>query len=172
MTDLVRLFVQITLLRRGPQDLPASPVLLFGAAIAYFAVSLAVGKAFPPVQGNWVLPLTVDVLFTFAWYALLLRAVGKPERFLQTTSAVFGYQTVIAPLQIASAHMLRRFGEDASWQLPLSLFVLALVVWLISVATHVVKAALEWSTPACVGLVILQLFSGELLIYALFPNVR
>jgi hypothetical protein len=34
---------------------------------------------------------------------------------------------------------------------------------------HVVKAALDWSSAASVALVILQIVSGQLLVFAMFP---
>jgi hypothetical protein len=46
---------------------------------------------------------------------------------------------------------------------------LMLLVWAIAANGHVVKAALEWSSLASVGLVILQIFAQELLELALFP---
>ena len=51
--------------------------------------------------------------------------------------------------------------------LPVAL--LALFVWLIAGSSHVLKSALEWSVPACVGLVILEILSNELLQISLLP---
>jgi hypothetical protein len=46
---------------------------------------------------------------------------------------------------------------------------LVLVIWVIAANSHVVKAALEWSSPASVALVILQILAGQILLFALFP---
>jgi hypothetical protein len=46
---------------------------------------------------------------------------------------------------------------------------LMLLVWVIAANGHVVKAALEWSSLASVGLVILQVFTQEIVELALFP---
>ena len=72
-------------------------------------LSAAVSAALPALPGPWIAHLLVEALFTVVWYWLLLRVFGKPERFLQTTSAVFGYQTVIAPLMIASTWLVVYF---------------------------------------------------------------
>lgn len=168
MREVIRLYVQIALLRRGPQDLPTSRLLLVLTVCGYAAVNAVVNSLLPPGAG-WPLQLAVDVLFTLAWYAALLQLTGRSERFLQTTTAVFGLQSVLAPLLIASEWLTRRFGQDTTWQLPIAVAGLALVIWLIAASTHVVKAALDWSTATSVALVILYIVAGQLLVFALFP---
>jgi hypothetical protein len=168
MKEVIALFVQIALLRRGPQDLPASLLLLLLTVCGYVAVNALVSALLPPNAG-WPPQLAVDVLFTLAWYAALLRLVGRSERFLQTATGVFGLQLVLAPLLIASEWLLRHFGQDTTWQLPIAVAGLTLVIWLIAAISHVVKAALDWSSAASVALVILQIISGQLLLFAIFP---
>ncbi len=169
MTELIRLFAQIALLRRGPQDLPASGLLLALAVIAYLAVNCLVASFLPAVSG-WPAHLAIDVAFTLAWYYGLLRVAGHPERNLQTSTAVFGYQAVLTPLLLVSEYLMRRFAQDTTWQLPVALMWLILVVWVVAANSHIVKAALDWSIGASVGLVILQIIAGQLLLYALFPQ--
>jgi hypothetical protein len=110
------------------------------------------------------------VAFTLAWYYGLLRVAGRPERTLQTSTAVFGYQAVLTPLLLVSEWLMRRFAQDATWQLPVALMWLILVGWVIAANSQIVRAALEWSVGASVGLVILQIIAGQLLLYALFPQ--
>jgi hypothetical protein len=171
MTDLIRLFTEIALLRRGPQDVPASPLLLALTVCGYLAVTLVLGALLPPDAHWWQEPL-IDTVFTLLWYVALLRVLGRPERTLQTTTAVFGLQTVLSPLLIATEWLARRFSQDSSWQVPITCAWLLLVIWLIAANSHVVKAALEWSATSSVALVILQTLVGGLLFFALFPPVK
>jgi hypothetical protein len=168
MREVIRLYVQIALLRRGPQDLPISRALLILTVCGYAALNALVSSLLPP-SAAWAPELAVDVLFTLAWYAALLQLAGRRERFLQTTTGVFGFQSVLSPLLIASEWLMRRFGQDTTWQLPIAVAGLALVIWLIAANSHVVKAALEWSSAWSVALVILQIIAGQLLLLALFP---
>jgi hypothetical protein len=175
MRELVSLFMQIALLRRGPQDLPASMLLLVVTVMAYLAVNVLVSLALPPVKeltpavrGGWLAPLVISTLFTLAWYAILLRLVRRPERTLQTATAVFGFQTVLAPVSVAFEWLMRRFGEDSTWQVPITCAGLMLVAWLIAANSNIVKAALEWSGMASAALVILQMVTGWLLLLAIF----
>jgi hypothetical protein len=169
MREVVRLFVQIALLKRGPQDLPASVFLLVVTVIGYAVVVVVVSSVLPPANA-WSLPLLVYILFTLAWYVGMLRLLGRPERTVQTITAVFGLQAVVAPPMIVSQWLLRRFGQDSDWQLPVTVSGLVLVIWLIAALSHVVKAALEWSTAASVALVILQFAAAQLLTIAVFPT--
>jgi len=171
MKEIIRLFTQIALLKRGPQDLPASMLLLVLAIVGYLGVNFVLSSALPPTE-HWQAPLLVDTAFTLVWYVVLLRLLGRAERMLQTVTAVFGLQAVLSPLLIGSTWLLRRVGEDATWQLPITCAGLLLLAWLIAANSHVVKAALEWPGPASVALVILQLVAGWVVVYALFPPVR
>lgn len=65
MTELLRLFTQIALLRKGPQDLPASSILLALTIFGYFVVHLVVGTLLPPMPGPWINHLILDIVFTF-----------------------------------------------------------------------------------------------------------
>ena len=168
MREVVSLYVQIALLRRGPQDLPVSRLLLLVTVCGYAAVNTLVSALLPPSTG-WAAQLAIDVAFTLAWYGALLQLAGRSERFLQTASAVFGFQAVLSPLLIASEWLMRRFGQDSTWQLPIAVAGLALVVWLIAANSHVVKAALDWSSASSVALVILQIVASQLLLFAFFP---
>jgi hypothetical protein len=170
MKELVRLFVQIALMRRGPQDLPASATVLAATAAGYFLINCVVSAVLPPIKGPWFGHLIVDVLFTLAWYALLLRIIGRPERFLQTSTAVFGYQAVLSPFWIASIWLIQQFAEGDAWRFPVVMLGLAIVVWLVAANARVLKAALEWAMPSCVALVILQILAGQALLVYLFPG--
>jgi hypothetical protein len=169
VSQLLRLFVQIALLRRGPQDVPASQLLLALTVAAYFLVNFAVSSVLPPFPGPWLGQLCVDVVFMLVWYALLLNLVRRPERFLQTTIAVYGFQVVLSPLLVAASWLMLRFEQDPVWQFPATLVSLALFIWIVTANSHIVKAALEWSTPPSTVLVILQTMASYLLAQALFP---
>jgi hypothetical protein len=171
MSELIRLYTQITLLRRGPQDLPVSRLLLALTVAGYLAINFLVSGLLPP-EGRWVEPLLVATLFTLLWYALLLRLAGRPERTLQTTAAVFGCQAVLTPLVDSCGWLVRRFSEDSPWQVPLMCVLLLLFAWVIAANSYIVRSALEWSATSSVALVILQNLAGWLLLTALFPQVK
>lgn len=171
MQELIRLFVQIALLRRGPQDVPSSALLLVLTVLGYLAVSFALSAVLTPVKG-WVAQLLVATVFTLVWYGALLQLVRRPERTLQTTTAVFGFQAVLAPLSVGFEWLMRRYINDATWQAPVTCAGLLLLAWLIAANSHIVKAALEWSGTASVALVILQMVACWLLLLTLFASAQ
>src|SRR5205823_7466308 len=99
MKQLIQLFAQIALLRRGPQDLPASTLLLALTVSAYLAVNLVVSSVLPPVK-SWPAQVLVDTLFTLAWYVALLKLVGRSERILQTAT----YQASVNSVSRSEEH--------------------------------------------------------------------
>ncbi len=113
-------------------------------------------RVWPPVA-SWPALLAVEVSFMLLWYALLLRLVGRRERFLQTATAVFGFQLLLAPLLVACSgwcgassttwcgRCRLRWPASRSWS-----------GWSRPTATWC-SAALEWSSGASVALVIVQI---------------
>ena len=65
MVDLIRLFTQIAVLRRGPQDVPASALLLAVTVVGYFLVNSVVNAVLPPLDGPWLPRLLLDVASTW-----------------------------------------------------------------------------------------------------------
>jgi hypothetical protein len=170
MKELIQAYTQIALLRLGPQDLPASRLLLAVTMIAYFGVSLVVIRLMPPLPG-WEEHPGLDILFWLVWYFVLLRLAGRSERILQTTAAVIGFQTILAAPMVVADWLMLRFAKDETWQLPVALMWLMLFIWMIAANSHVVKTAFEWSSFASVALVILQIFAQQLLMIALFVPI-
>jgi hypothetical protein len=48
------------------------------------------------------------------WYVLLLRLARRPERTLQTTTAVFGYQMVLTPLLVTLQWLVQRLHGNSA----------------------------------------------------------
>jgi hypothetical protein len=168
MMELLRLFAQIALLRRGPQDAPASPLVLLAAVLGYVAVNALMALLLPTTSSQWVLPLIIETLFMLAWCVVVLRLVNRPERFLQTATALFGYQMVLTPPIATTIWLVQQLEKESAWTLPVVVIFLALFVWLVAAGGHVFKAALEWSMSASVGLMVAQLLAVNLLVAAFF----
>ncbi len=176
MTELVKLFTQIALLRRGPQDLPASTLLLVLTVVAYLIVNLLLNALLSSGSAaelhSYPAQLLLDTAFTLLWYAVLLRLAGRRERTLQTSTAVFGLQIVLAPFLFFSSWLWPRFAQDATWEALVYLFAMVVGVWFIAASTHIVKAALEWSGTVSVVLVILQVLAALLLQRQVFAGLQ
>ena len=139
----LRIFLDIVLWRRGPQDLPVSGLLLAVTIGAYVAVSIVQLALLDETASSWLFFIAVDPLLLAAWVWLLLRLYGKSERFLQTASAVFGTGAVLGlalylPLQL----VVTALGEAPTSGIA-QLFGLLVLVTFALVAGRIFKLATD-----------------------------
>lgn len=168
MIAIIRLFADIALFRRGPQDVPGSTFLLVATVLGYVAVHLLVSFVLPPINDLWLIHLLADTGFTLIWYGILLRVFRRPERFTQTTTAVFGYQAVLAPAWLAVIGLVVRAQNSELWLVPILLIALAMLGWILAANARVLRAALEQSLPICVGLIVLQVVLSQIFLRSFF----
>lgn len=103
--QFLRIFVDIVLWRRGPQDLPASGLLVLITLAAYVAVTVVQLLMLDEPAATWLFFLVGDPLLLMAWVWLVLRLFGHADRYVQTASAVLGTGALLGlavylPLQL------------------------------------------------------------------------
>jgi len=141
--QFLRIFLDIVLWRRGPQDLPVSTLLLALAVAAYLAVSVVQLAMLRESPGTWAFFLVVDPLLLGAWVWLVLRLFGRSERFLQTASAVFGTGAVLGvALYLPMQLIVTLLGQEPASGLA-QLFALLLVVAFTLVTGRIFKLATD-----------------------------
>lgn len=167
--DSLRLFLDIARFRRGPEDVPADRSLLLATMAGYGLISLVLAMI-PQQQGEHpVAVLLVDAALTMSWVWLMLRVAGKPERFLQTMTAIFGFQMIAAPPLGMALLLYLNFHENPAWQLAVSLPIIALGIWALTVSARILSAATAWPVLGCIGLVLLQALVNRGILLLLFP---
>jgi cytochrome bd-type quinol oxidase subunit 2 len=169
--QLLRQFVDITLLKRGPDDLPASTGVLAATVGACAAVNLLAGGLLPPQPGQPLVLLAIDTLMMLLWVWLLLKLARKPERFLQTATGMFGVQLLLAPLFAVALWVFLRAKDDQGMQLPGAVLILALGLWALVVTARILKSATGWPTFACIALVLAQALVTRGLVLLLYPDM-
>lgn len=168
---VARLYTDIALFRRGPEDVPVSAVLLVLTIAVYVLLSLALSAVVPVADGNRIVLIALDSFFAIAWYWVVMRLAGRPERFLQTAAAIFGYQTILAPAVIGSTWLFLQYMTDSTWQLPVSLLLLSLSIWTLVVVTRILRSATGWPVFPCVAIVVLQEVVSRLIALSIYPGV-
>lgn len=164
---MIRLFHDICLLRKGPQDVPASGLLL-GLVVA---ANLLMGLALSWPDLGWVEALLQSatgalVLGGFLWAALM--PSGKTPRFLQTAIAAFGCDTFVS----AIAFPLLAWSQiDPDMKGAIGLPLMVLMAWQISVIGHILRHALSVPLIAGLGLALAYTAMSYSLITTLFPVV-
>ena len=165
-----RTYVGIVLFRQGPEDLPVSQLLLFITIAANVLLGLAFGALLPTPDHNRIGVAAVETLFLVAWYWALLRFAGRPERFLQTSSAVFGHQTILLPAFMFVTWLYMSQPKGGQIQPYVVVPLVALAIWTLAIGSRIVRSATQWPMPACVGLMLLQAVLGQILVLSLFPE--
>lgn len=129
MKSLLQTFIDIALWRKGPQDLPASPTLVWLVGLLYVTAGFAKAMTLNVSLRPAVIMIGADVLMLTAWSWLVLMLFGRPERFQQTAAAVFGAGVVLGLLEILVYTVQGLMGTRLSPDGGLLLFLLAALVF-------------------------------------------
>ncbi len=164
--------IDIVLLRRGPEQLPASPALLAITMAAFAVVAATVSSQVATSDPNWPIELAVALVMIPLWYRVALQLAKKPERFLQTVTAMFAVLLLFAPLAVPAIGILMEQQKAyETTKVPpsglLTLVVLTLVVWRFVIYVRITRAAFEWPVIPAVILVLAQEFAMLLVLLAL-----
>jgi drug/metabolite transporter (DMT)-like permease len=135
---LAQFFVDLCLLRRAPQDLPASNVL-FGLALAAdlavgllltFATGLSPASGFPQTLA--------EILFMLVLLRVALVLTNHTQRFSQAATALLGSGVVLGLLAILPVSLVAG-GEQNGQSAVAALLFLMLLVWSILVSGHILR---------------------------------
>ncbi len=144
MRALFELFLAICLLRKGPQDVPVSPVLLRLTLLSY-GIS---GVLIPLLDVDLLTALALAVLdialLTGLTYGVL--TLGHyPSRFMQTLTALLGTGALLQLLALPLLFLLKQEAVNASAPAWLVLLWLGLLIWGIVIMAHILRHALSTS---------------------------
>ncbi|NIM27646.1 MAG: hypothetical protein GTO28_06375 [Gammaproteobacteria bacterium] len=152
---IVQPFVQICLLRQGPQDLPTSGILLAITLSAYTLLTALLSNVSMSAANAVVWGLISTVLMV-AFTVILLSVQRRPARLVQTLAALAGTGALLTLIALPVFGWLHgadlKAGEGAlAW-----LIVVVLTLWSLAVTGHILRHAL--SVPYFVGLVLAVVF--------------
>ena len=173
MLAIAQPFFHICLLRLGPQDLPASPVLLGLAVAAHAGLGTLVAALYYPTLTAIAVSVTGTALIgVLAW--ALLSARGRLERFSQTYAAFAGTGAVLEAIALPLATLLET--RDPPGTAPstagvlLTLAWLGLLVWSWVVSGHILRHALAVHLTAGIGISMAFFWLSALLVHQLFGS--
>lgn len=168
MRDLLQLYVEICLLRKGPQELPASSFLLQCCIVLYVvsgAVLLSVEMGL--LQG--LIQALVETALLLAFLLALLRVFEKSERFLQSATAAMGSGAIMTVLTLPLllwVRTLQNAGADLSMA---SLLLLAVLAWSFVILGHILRHALNRSRFTGMALAFCYMAVSYQIMFRLFP---
>jgi hypothetical protein len=169
MLLLVKTWLDLCLLRKGPQDLPASGFFLGLSLCCYVVVSFLVAS---PSSGTMeaVRLALVDTGMLITFVAALLYLQSKTERILQTLSALAGSGSLMGLFALPLV-LLVDPGQPAE-QVPALLagFWLMLLIWNLFVMAHIMRHALSSSFAIGLGAAVFYALVSMQLVATLFPQ--
>lgn len=158
-------YYDIILLKKGPEDLPASPLLLAFSALLWVLTFVLAYAVFEWLDGRRLVIAATASLLAIGAYQSLLLISGRAARTLQTQSALIGCGSLISLAYIGLLVIGARFDEQTA----IVFEVLAQLVslWSVPVKGHIVGRALDihWYIGIAIagGVFILQyLFTATL----------
>lgn len=174
MNNYFNALLENLLLRKGPQDFPCSTVLMrFSLLINFIAGTLAyVGKAgfVPSALAN---ALGIFLLLLFIW--LILKAFSKPERFVQTITALASVGVVMQIVDIVLRASFQYEPDQAEVAAEgmagfVALFLL-FISWSLAIYTHIFRQAFDVRLPAAMVLTVCYVVMSQLIIGSFFPEL-
>jgi hypothetical protein len=143
MLRLAKAFLDIALWRKSPAQLPASAFLLALVALTV-ALLEVIAALLPPNPSDRILlrvALAVGLPLLFAW--VVLRIAHRPQRFLQTSSALLGVAVFAQLLFYPLGSLLDYLGTDRLISLPLALLLYLAVLGYLFACVHIWRSALD-----------------------------
>ncbi len=168
MQALIVFFFQLCLLRRAPQDLPASGTLFGLMLIADIATGFfaSVASATPLAAG--LAQSAIEVSLMLALLSVALRLAGHPGRFNQSATALLGAGTLIGILALPAVAMIPPGGEATDLAALGVLLLVGFLCWSILVTGHVVRHSFGLSLGQGIGIAVAYQLLVILVIDALF----
>jgi len=143
MKEIVQAFLDIALLRRGPEDLPASGFLLCLTGVAYLLTGALTVASYSRSTGDLVGQLTLDLGLMLAFFVVLLVINRKVARIEQTLTAVLGTGVVLAVVSLPLTIWLDAQGAQSEAAIFPAVGIYLLVLWSIGINGHILRRALE-----------------------------
>jgi len=152
MLALFRLFFDIALLRKGPQDVPYSPFLFIFLFSFAFAVDI-VSNFIPGYDGK-VLDFGIFTRYIVVANAVIITVIfilfkfyGKTDRFLQSLTAITGVELTLKFIQLPAVFLVSNgaTGEPSMMIALAGLFFMVIIGWYLIIYMHIFRNALAIS---------------------------
>jgi len=174
MLQLFRLFLGVSLLKKGPQDVPYSLFLFVILFLIVFVLDV-IGMQVPDSKGNAFAMidilryLVIDKAIILSVIFLIFHMHGYKNRYLQSITAIYGFEFLLETIHLPLNLFTVQVAADNPNILVLVFFVyMFLFGWLLMVVYHVLRQALSitmlHAAVLSVGLFSLDLYIGSLLL--------
>lgn len=142
MQALIRTLFDILTIRKGPDSIPYSWLLLYAAVLLWFLPLLTASVLVPNFKGAVVAVAVASWIVSLVCYALVIVLAGFKNRLLQALTAIVGCGALIFLAQVAGLVFLTPFLGDLFAQI----FIYLLLFWSVHVKGHIIARTIdrEW----------------------------
>ncbi len=170
-TIILLTFFDICRLRLGPQDIPASRILLSLVLFSYIVVGIVLSSVKLDLFDAILFSL-VESISSIMIIGSLLYIAKKIARFYQTLTALAGTDTLFGSARVPLIYWLAQLQSIDSF-IASFLFVslLALVIWNLIVYAHILRNTLEVTFSIGVILTVVSSLLSTSILYQIFPMI-
>jgi len=165
---LLSAFLDICLLRRGPQDLPYSPVLLTLTSFIYLLINFVLAPEQLTVK-EMVLWSLSDTLLLVILTSSLLYFTHYTARIVQTLTGLIGSYSLLGLFYIPLIFWLQEMKSDVNTVTFPEVLLFGLAIWSLVVHAHILRHALNVSLIIGFILTFITYFLEVSLLSQLFP---
>lgn len=150
MYALIKLFWDICLFRRGPQDTPPLPILLvllvlLNLVYAFILFRIPDSQGFVHEGGRILLFLLVHTVVMFALVYLILWLNRFRSRYMQTLIAIYGADLIVGLPQLPLIMLGSHITDQISLAMVVFIGFMFVIGWGLAVHTHIFRHALSCS---------------------------
>lgn len=171
---LIQTLLDIMRLRKGPDSIPHSQVVLLIVIAMWVGADLISVVASPQVNMDRRVVGWLVSFVALAIFALVVSFYGRRERLLQMISAIVGCAALFTVVLTIIVGMSGQATDDSPVQLGIVMSVFAVMLWSVIVEGHILARTIE--QPRIVGVMIslsvflLQLYLLEITFPAMNPE--
>ena len=137
MLKLFTAFLELVLMRRGPESIPAAPVFLAAALLLWFAATLCLWAVIETFTGYGVFVAVLSQALSLTCYRLVLHLRGYAARTYQTLTSIAGASAMIALLLLTWVTLVEPLLENSTAILGR----LLLMLWAVQVEGNIIGRA-------------------------------
>lgn len=154
MLVIINFFIELALLRRAPQELPASPALFSVVLVVGLGAGLLLALTAEAGLGSALLQSLLDLALMLGALWVALSLLERRARFLQTATALIGVDTLITLLALLPAGLAQPVNAESGLLALAGMLFLLLVVWSILAAGHILRHAFALTLPQGVAIAV------------------
>ena len=165
MYELLKLFFEICLFKKGPQDIPGSKGMLtllipFYACVSFLLLMLSSDGL------NAAMQVLVEIMLILGSTWVILLLARKPARYQQTASALMATDALISFFALPAMATLVGQGTGLAF-----IAIILLMIWHWAIAGHIFSKALEQPFTFGLGVAFLYILVSYQVMALLFPEI-